>query len=183
MEKGTIILLNGVSSSGKSTLGKELVKLLPDYFHFGGDNFDILIELMEDRPNNRLIPVETDVFFHRAIAMFSDLEVNIIVDHVLFNEFTRQDCLKVLSAYPVLFVGVHCPIEELERRERLRGDRHIGQAKQQLDFVHKHEIYDVEVDTCNESMEACARKIIEVLQQGNYPSNWLTTYQHSISSE
>jgi len=32
MKKGTIILLNGVSSSGKSTLAKELVAVLDGYF-------------------------------------------------------------------------------------------------------------------------------------------------------
>jgi chloramphenicol 3-O-phosphotransferase len=32
VEKGTIIVLNGVSSSGKSTLAKEITKLRPDFF-------------------------------------------------------------------------------------------------------------------------------------------------------
>ncbi|MGA9226013.1 MAG: hypothetical protein WB217_06725 [Mesobacillus sp.] len=38
MNKGKIILLNGVSSSGKSSLSKELVKLMPDYFHLSIDD-------------------------------------------------------------------------------------------------------------------------------------------------
>lgn len=72
MNKGKIILLNGVSSSGKTTLSKELVKNAVDYFHLSIDDFDIIIERMENRENNKLIPVPTEYFFHRTIAMFSD---------------------------------------------------------------------------------------------------------------
>lgn len=145
MNRGKIIFLNGVSSAGKGTLSNELIKVLPDYFHMSIDDFDIFIDRMEDRKNNHLIPVETEYFFHRTIAMFSDKGVNLIVDHILHDNFTKEDCFQVLSNYPVLFVGVHCPIEELERREKARGNRNIGQAKQQLEYVHKDEIYDIEM--------------------------------------
>jgi chloramphenicol 3-O-phosphotransferase len=38
INKGRIILLNGVSSSGKTTLSKALIKTLPSYFHLSIDN-------------------------------------------------------------------------------------------------------------------------------------------------
>lgn len=177
MDRGKIILLNGVSSSGKTTLSKELVKKLPDYFHFSGDDFDIIIEHMEDRENKRLIPVETEYFFHRTIAMFSDKGVNLIIDHILHDKFTKNDCFEVLSEYPVLFVGVHCPIEELERREKARGDRNAGQAKKQLEFVHREEIYDIEVNTFSENMEECLGRIIEAVHNIGYLNGWLNTYK------
>lgn len=164
MERGHIILLNGVSSSGKTTLAKALLEQLPDYFHYSLDDFDIVIEHMEDRENDRLIPVETEYFFHRTIAMFSDKGVNLIVDHVLHDPFTRTDFEASLSGYPVLRVGVHCPMEELARRERERGDRRIGQALEQLEFVHKEEVYDVEVDTYAEGLENCTEKIVHTLK-------------------
>ena len=63
MKKGKLILLNGVSSSGKTTIAKELLKHLPDYFYCGLDNFDLLIEQMEEREIRHLIPVETEYFF------------------------------------------------------------------------------------------------------------------------
>ena len=173
MKKGNIILLNGVSSSGKTTIAKELINKLPDYFHYSIDDFDIVIEHMEDRDNNRLIPIETEYFFHRTIAMFSDKGVNLIVDHVIHDRFTREDCKESLTGYPVLFVGVHCPVEELERREKERGDRRIGQAKEQLEFVHREEIYDIEVDTFKDGLEGCIEKILEKVQEDNFPKAWL----------
>lgn len=165
--KGKIILLNGVSSSGKTTLAEELVHSLPGYFRLSIDDFDGLIEGMEDRERggSRLIPVDTEVFFHRTVAMFSDQGVNLVVDQILHNGETLKDCLKVFRDYPVLFVGVHCPSEELCRREELRGDRRIGQAVGQLDFVHQQgENYDVEVDTFRDGLEECVRRIVERVQ-------------------
>lgn len=95
-----------------------------------------------------LIPVPTEHFFHRNIAMFSDKGVNLVVDKILHNEDTTKDCYEILNDYPVLFVGVHCPLTELEKREKDRGDRTIGQAKAQLNYVNQQgEVYDIEVDT------------------------------------
>jgi chloramphenicol 3-O phosphotransferase len=66
-------ILNGVSSSGKSTLSKALTTKLPDFFHLSYDDFDLLIERMEDREKEKLIPVPTEHFFPEMIKMFSDL--------------------------------------------------------------------------------------------------------------
>lgn len=160
--KGNIIFLNGVSSAGKSTLSKEIVKLLPNYFHFSVDDFDTIIERMEERGTDRLIPVPTETFFHRSIAMFSDQGIHLIIDHVLYDQETITDAYHTLRNYPIYFVGVHCPVEELERREMVRGDRRIGQARLQLQFVHQqNEDYDIEVDTFTNGTEESAQAIAE----------------------
>lgn len=172
MERGKLILLNGVSSAGKTTIAKELLKHLPDYFHFSLDVFDLVIEQMEEPETRRLIPVETDYFFHRNIALFSDQGINLIVDHVIDSLFTRTDCRASLAGYPVLFVGVHCPLAELEQRERERGNRTIGQAKRQLEFVHQGETYDVEVDSVNDGLETCVEKILQRVVAANFPQAW-----------
>jgi len=176
MEKGKIILLNGVSSSGKTTLSKELVKRLPNYFHFSVDEFDYLIEQMEDRENNRLIHVPTEYYFHQNIKMFSDSGVNLIVDHVLHNKETLLDCLGTLKDYPVFFVGVHCPLVELENREKARGDRQIGLSRKQLNYVHNQkESYDIEVNTFENRSEECAKSVIKKLADVEQWAGWLTS--------
>lgn len=95
MKQGKIIIFNGVSSSGKSSLSKELLKKLNKYHHFSIDEFDKIIEMMEERgiENGRLIPVNTEVLFHDNIKMFSDYGVNLIVDQILFNNETMDDLL------------------------------------------------------------------------------------------
>ncbi len=147
MLKGNIIFLNGVSSSGKTTLARALIQLLPDYFHFSSDDYDLVIEKMEDRENQRLISVDTEIFIHRTIRMFSDFGVNLVVDHILHNEATLQDFQATLAGYPVIMTGVHCPADVLNQREKDRGDRYIGLANRQLGFVHKNINYDIEVNT------------------------------------
>ena len=169
MHKGKIIVLNGVSSSGKTIIAKELAKILPDYFHVSIDDYDYLIEKMEDRENGKLIPVETDIFFHRQLKIFSDFGVNLIVDHVILNDMVLNDIQKTFVGYPVIFVAVHCPIEILNRREKERRDRKIGQAAQQLDFVHKNIQYDLEIDTHQRSLEFNTKKIYDFIQ--SLPSN------------
>ena len=71
MYKGTAILLNGVSSSGKSSLAKEIIKHFPDFFHLSIDDFDMVIDKMEDRLLDRLIPVPTEYFFIAPFKCFS----------------------------------------------------------------------------------------------------------------
>lgn len=169
MHKGKIVLMNGVSSSGKSTVAKELAKILPDYFHVSIDDYDYLIEKMEDREKGKLIPIETDILFHRQLRILSDFGVNLIVDTVIANEMVLEDFQKTFIGYPVIFVAVHCPIDILNRREKERRDRNIGQAVQQLDFVHQNIQYDLEIDTHLQSLEFNTKLIYEFIQ--SLPSN------------
>ncbi|CAM4378206.1 phosphotransferase-like protein [Paenibacillus typhae] len=76
--------------------------------------------------------------------------------------------MESMAGYPVLRIGVYCPPEELARRERERGDGRIGQALEQLAFVHKEEVYDVEVDTFTEGTESCVARIIQAMQAAGY---------------
>lgn len=166
MNKGQLIVLNGVSSSGKTSISKKIVKLLPGYFHLSIDDFDFVIEKMEDRDGGHLIPVPTEYFFHRTIKMFSDKGVNLIVDQILHNKETLDDFHLTLDDYPIVFVGVHCSKEELTRREKARGDRHISLAVSQLDFVHQqNEKYDIEVNTENLTIQECAEMILAYVKK------------------
>ena len=165
MTKGLIIVLNGVSSSGKSSLAKELVKELTDFYHLSIDDFDSVIDKMEDRAGERLIPVPTEYFFHRTIQMFSDKGINLVVDQILHDSETIFDFEEALRGYPVVFVGVHCSLRELEKREQSRGDRRSGLAKSQLEFVHQQkENYTLEVDTSVDTLSACVEQILNVIK-------------------
>ena len=165
-ETGQIILLNGTSSSGKSSIAKELLRMLDSpYYHLPVDAFNA----MRDR---RSLPPEAldEVLyrmrrgFHRAIAGMAAGGNNIVVDHVLSEPWRLTDCLEVFAPFDVVFVGVHCSATELELRERARGDRPAGLAAQQLNVVHVHGLYDIECDTTTTSPHDCARQIKDALQ-------------------
>ena len=61
--------------------------------------------------------------FHLCLPALARVGNNIIIDHIIENERWMSDLLRLLSPYEVFFVGVHCPLPELERRERQRADR------------------------------------------------------------
>jgi len=100
---------------------------------------------------------------HHCIAASALVGNNIIVDHVLREKQWLKECVRLLADFSVLFVGVRCPLEELERREGKRN-RSQGLARYQFDLVHTHGIYDIEVDTSTYSPMDCALQIKEALR-------------------
>ena len=67
-----------------------------------------------------------------------------------------------------MFVGVHYPLNELELMDKLSGDRLIGQAKKQLEFVHQQkEVYDIQIDTYKNSIKSSNDLIIRICLEQN----------------
>lgn len=84
----------------------------------------------------------------------------VIFDHVLHDEAMYFSCEEAFAGLDVLSVGVTCPLEILEARERARGDRVLGRARGLADVVHTFMPYDVTVDTGTLSPEECVAAVI-----------------------
>ncbi|MFE5207788.1 chloramphenicol phosphotransferase CPT family protein [Streptomyces sp. NPDC056600] len=173
MGPGRIIFLNGTSSSGKSSIARELLTVLDDgvFFHLAVDSFNAM------RTKRELGQAELDAAlrrtrmgFHRSIAAMAEVGNDVVVDHVLSEPWRLADCLTVLRPESVLFVGVRCSLDELLRRERARGDRPSGLAAHQYDLVHSHGDYDLECDTTRMSARECALRIKDFLQRRPTPT-------------
>lgn len=168
--KGKIIFLNGVSSSGKTTLALALQqKLTEPYFYISQDIFRQMWgkTFWEDSPGN--IYNQTMSLMYKTIGMFSRQGKNVIVDHIIFNndfldsenkDGTLEDAVNQLFDCPVLFVRVMCDLYELRRRERERGDRNIGHAESQLKYLEPQDTYDLIIDTSKLSIDECITQII-----------------------
>ncbi len=169
MKTGHIIFLNGTSSSGKTTLANALQeKLSEPYMYVSIDNF---FHLYPDRflnPTNhkgvqvlkQLVPAVLSGL-HRTVAALGQAGNNVLVDHLLQEEGSLQECVERWAGLDVLFVGVKCPLEIVEQREKERGDRNLGTARFQIERVHIHDLYDIEIDTSELSVEECVTRIIE----------------------
>ena len=157
MSHGKIILLSGTSSSGKSTLAKNLQKNLDEPFlHFQLDDFIKMLPRNDDSEMfERMIRG-----MNCSIAAFAEEGNNLIVDHVLIDNRWLEQCLQLLNNYYVLFVGVDCPLEELKRREKLRDARRQGFAEQQFKNIHKGKSYDVLVNTFEMTPDECMQKVL-----------------------
>ena len=174
MSRGTIIFLNGVSSSGKTTLTQALQDRLPDpYYKIDSDTFNHMAPRIHRNADFRAITNKSMSAMHHTVALFSDLGLNVIVDHVILDTLEGQaslhECVRLLHMYPVLFVRVTCSLEELERREQQRGNRRRGQARSQVDRIHGHGAYDLTVDTSHHTPETCADMIMAALGE---PESW-----------
>ena len=176
-----VILLNGCSSAGKTSIAHELaerltgpclstgiddfLRLLPNRLHDSRDGV-----FFEQQPDGtmplRLGPVgqALERAFHRAVRAAAVEQLSVVVDDVIFEPWLLDDWRDALHGIHLLFVGVLCPLDELERRERARGDRVIGQARSQFGIVHIGIKYDLEVDTGQQSTGTCVDQIIAALE-------------------
>jgi chloramphenicol 3-O phosphotransferase len=153
---GRVILLNGASSSGKSTLAKALQRALDEPFlYVSSDQFVAAGMLPERREASGPFawwPQMRPRFFagfHRCLPALADTGNDLIVEHVIEFPAWRVELSRLLAHLDVFLVGVHCDLDELDRRERSRGDRRIGEGRGHVekDLIHTFGPYDLEVDT------------------------------------
>lgn len=164
--KQNVILLNGPSSSGKSTLSMALQKALQ---YETGEKYGIVsIDDFLDMTINDAI-YEEDVFkissklSGAAVDMVSS-QKNIIIDHVITSKRIFIQLIKALEFCDIYLINVTCPLQELIRREQKRKNRCLGSAEASLQYLFPQETYDLTIDTFQNSMEECTLQIIRVLQ-------------------
>jgi chloramphenicol 3-O phosphotransferase len=168
MNPATVIFLNGVSSAGKTSIAKILQRTLSEpYLHVQLDRFE---EMLPERYDESGVFAWPLLFprllsgFHHSIAALATAGNNLIVDHVtVIREGWHSsliECAYLLLPFRAYLIGVHCSLEELQRREQIRGDRYRGTAARQFDQVHRYGRYDVEVDTSHASAEECAEQVM-----------------------
>jgi len=163
---GKIIWLNGVSSSGKTTLARALqLELDEPYFLLSNDTFCLMMP--QGKTKFEVFPPlynTTCSMLHKSIKLFSDNGMNVIVDHLLFDSKALSECVEMFHDYPVAFVHVVCPNKELQRRERERGNRKIGQAVEQLPLLEPKNTYDITVDTHENPIGTNVQAIISLIR-------------------
>jgi chloramphenicol 3-O phosphotransferase len=171
----TILFINGASSSGKSSILKSLQDQLQDPFlDMGIDRFIFMLPRRYlNRPHwddilgkaNKAGTAGMVLFsgMHHAIAAAARQGNNVIADHVFVEKAWIEECTRLFAGMNAYLIGIRCPLEILEQRERDREDRTLGQARAQYDVVHRYTQYDLEVDTSILSTAQCAQRIMERL--------------------
>jgi len=191
---GRIVLLNGTSSAGKTTLALALQRAADEYWHYWA--LDQFRDGMPHRfrgfnstahePGARglnVVPVEssgrlvTEIRFgdlgtrmlrgmRRAAASFAREGNHVVIDDLCLEPAYLQDYLAAFDGIDVIFVGLRCAPEALLAREAARPDRFPGTAIHQDARVHRGAVYDLEIDTSKVSPEAGAEKLLERLRKG-----------------
>jgi chloramphenicol 3-O phosphotransferase len=168
-----VIVLNGGSSSGKSTIARALQEVLPgQWLTFG---VDVLIEALPGRGEDpwsglvlepdgtvtvRPAFLAVEDIWYSGLAVMARRGALLILDEALLSGGAGQQRLRArLDGLDVLWAGVRCDPLVASRREAARPDRVPGMAVKQAAAVHAGVAYDVEVDTTERSAAACARVI------------------------
>ena len=174
MTAARVIVLNGATSAGKSTLAKALqrrfaasgtpwlvialddffARVPPEWFRIGdhlGPHAEagMVFEAVNGTIERRVGPFGRTVLsaYRAAVAAIARAGLDVIVDEVLLSEEDWEGWQRDLVGLDVTWVAVDLAPDLLLERERARGDRVIGMAAAQVDVVHSYATYDLGVDT------------------------------------
>lgn len=168
MEKGRIIYLNGVTSSGKTSIVEALQARRDVFFYVvANDLFQEMIgeEYLQEDYWKYL--GEVIIMMYHTAKLFSDMGKNVIIDSILVERegiaphYERMK--EILGNNPLDIVEVYCPPEICRQRNIDRGDRYESQSDEQAELMAKDIRYDLRVDTSLLSPEECADKILREL--------------------
>ena len=177
---GQVILLNGPSSAGKTTLSQALQTRLHAVYGLccmtlsidqllrasTGGYGSVLAGLAQ----TGLPLIET---FHASVAAAAKAGAWVIVDHVIGEDpGWIEDLLERLAGVSILSVQVTCDAKELQRRESLRTDRTPDwkHAERQARSIHVPLPGQMTVDTTRTDPGTCAACILEALfMESNIP--------------
>lgn len=167
MKEATLIFLNGTPSAGKTSIALALQRVLGDpYLYFSADVFKPMLPPYQEGAGW----VVDEILDRKNYGFYGALEAMvvagnfIIADQSMAWSYQIPACSEKLAPHRAFLVGVRCPMDVAERRERERGDRLIGIVREHFDKVHQHGVYDIEVDTSLLSPEESAQRIARFVE-------------------
>ena len=167
IRNNVVIILNGTSSSGKSSIAREIVNLIEvPIIHAQVDTFFGMFDFSKFKTGSDAFKASKVAFslFDSSINDICKTDFPIVIDTVFEIFEYYQNTMNVVQDRDVYLIGVYCPLAELCIREKKRGDRKVGLASEQFDHVHVDKQYELEVNTSILSSSKCAKKIIELVQ-------------------
>jgi chloramphenicol 3-O phosphotransferase len=179
--RADVIVLNGGSSSGKSSIAICLQRRLAGLWLRLG--IDDLIRALSHGPSDTTTAGTLDfkpdgsiavapafrtiqASWYEGLAAIARTGTGVILDEVFLDGGDSQAGLEnSLRGLDVVWVGVRCDSEIAEARELQRGDRARGLARYQSERVHAGVSYDIVVDTSDTSSDICAMSILATLEK------------------
>ena len=176
--RNAVIVLNGASSSGKSSIALELQGLLPrPFLAFGVDTLVASLPPASSTHEPGIVfgsdgVVAVDDRFrllehawYQGLGAIARDDVGVIIDEVFLGGRESQDRLRsALGGLRVVWVGVRCDLEVAVAREVARPERTQGMAASQAMIVHEGVQYDLQVDTTTNTALECATTIASYVE-------------------
>ncbi len=168
MEKGRIIFLNGVTSSGKTSIVEALQERDDIFFYVvANDLFQEMVGEKFLRRNYWKYLGEVIIMMYHTAKLFSDMGKNVLIDGILVEQEELkphyQQMMDILRDNPLDIVEVYCPLEICRQRNLIRGNRFETQSEEQHRMMAENIKYRITVDTSIHSSAECAEMIVEKL--------------------
>jgi chloramphenicol 3-O phosphotransferase len=100
----------------------------------------------------------------RSAAALACAGCDVVCDDAFLDSSWPADWASTLDGIDAWLIGLHCPLDMLDARERARGDRYAGEARGQADVVHSGIPYDLAYDSSASSAEAIAKDTLEAIR-------------------
>lgn len=166
------ILVNGPSSSGKTTIVKALQDRLPvvmlgfgiDAILYGLPPSDLASMIAGRDITRREYDYDRLVDAHHAAARaLLETGCRVILDTGLLCQAHRTSFETAVRGFDTFRIGVTCHLAELDRRELTRGDRAVGSARWEADIVHQGMSYDLMLDTTKTGVDDHVNRVLETI--------------------
>lgn len=172
MEKGRIIFLNGVTSSGKTSIVESLQSQEEIFFYVvANDLFQEMIGENYLQKNYWKYLSEVIIMMYHTAKLYSDMGKNVLIDGILVEREELKphyrQMLEILKDNPLDIVEIYCPLEICAQRNIIRGDRYETQSQEQYELMAENIKYSARIDTSIYSPDECAEQIIRKLFHGN----------------
>ncbi len=167
----TVVVLNGTSSSGKTTIARAFQEAAPRLFlNFSIDSIlyalpPAILERLKRGESTDLRFLELVRGFCACVRELLALGHDLVIDHAVVTEAEAELLKAAVKGHRVLLVGLDCAVEVLAERERGRGDRRPGLAAMQCERIHQWLEYDLRIDSGRVSAEEAARMIASALHE------------------
>lgn len=168
MEKGKIIFLNGVTSSGKTSIVEALQERRDQFFYVvANDLFQEMVGEQYLEENYWKYLSEVIILMYHTAKLYSDLGKNVLIDGILVERDEikphYEQLKEIMKDSPLSIVEVYCPLDICKQRNIERGDRYESQSDEQAELMSKNIQYAMRVDTSVNSPAECAEQIVKTL--------------------
>ena len=168
MSKGRIIFLNGVTSSGKTSIVEALQNRDDCYFYVvANDLFEQMIGERFLQENYWQHLGRVIILMYHTAKLYSDMGHNVLIDGILVERPEivphYQQMMNILADNPLSIVEVACPLEICRTRNLARGDRREMQSDEQAAIMAQGIDYALRVETDKLTPEECAEAIVRAL--------------------
>ena len=158
MSRQTIIVLNGTSSSGKTSIAHALqAKFKQPYLHFKMDAFWYMVP-KNHKANSENFPYMKFAIIDSAKALL-DRGHNLIMD-IVCNAKNIAQLKEEFKDHDLHIIAIRADLSTINAREKKRGNREIGLGASQYEWMHEDINYDFDVNTSLFTTDACADLII-----------------------